>query len=290
MGLQEANRIARAAERVRRRARMSLKVAIPTAAALGAGAAVAVGSIPGSNGTITACYQNVPAGQNGADGQYGALRIIDPSQTTAVDTHVYSCDPAIETTITWNQQGPQGPQGAQGAPGANGATGAKGETGSATINGDTGLTVQKSGGTRIAMTFSSAVPGSLDVDSFSVGLNQVVASSGAAAKASLAAFTFVAGDSSKLFAELAQAESKGAQIKEIDVSVQHMSKGKGTTVETFQLRNASIKHITQGGNKLDVGGVFSGETMSVGTGNNKVPTKLGTVTTTGWDLSKAGGA
>jgi hypothetical protein len=61
-------------------------------------------------------------------------------------------------------------------------------------------------------------------------------------------------------------------------------------VETFQLRNAQIKHITQSGKKLEVGGVFTGETMSVGSGDNKVSTKLGTVTTTGWDLKKNSGA
>lgn len=117
MSREDANRIARAAERTRRYSRMPLKALVPTAAALGAGAAVAIGQIPGSGGTITACYQNVPAGVNGADNQYGALRVIDPSQTTATDTHVYSCDPSTEQTITWNQTGPTGPQGQTGSQG-----------------------------------------------------------------------------------------------------------------------------------------------------------------------------
>ena len=49
MGLDERNRIGRAAERARRRSRASLKVLLPTAAALGAGAAVAIGQIHGSD-------------------------------------------------------------------------------------------------------------------------------------------------------------------------------------------------------------------------------------------------
>ena len=42
--------------RARRRLRMPLKVLLPTVAALGGGAAVAVGSIPDSNGKISGCY------------------------------------------------------------------------------------------------------------------------------------------------------------------------------------------------------------------------------------------
>jgi hypothetical protein len=297
MGLHEANRIARAAERVRRHGRMSLKVALPTAAALGAGAAIAVGSIPGSNGTITACYQTVDAGTAGADQLYGAVRIIDPSNTTDVDTHAYQCDPSTEATITWNQQGPPGQPGANGSNGASGAPGAKGATGAATINGDTGLTVEGGGGTNIAATFSTGIAkpdldkaGQLPLDSFSVGMNQVVASSGAASKASFPAFTFVTDNTGKLFSDLVADETRGLSIGEVDVTVGHATKGKSTTVETFKLRNVVIKHITQSGKKLDVGGVFSAETIVVGSGDNKVPTKLGTVTTTGWDLTKVGGA
>ena len=55
MSQEEASRIARAAHRARR-SRAVAKVALPTAAALGAGAAVAIGSIGGTDQTITACY------------------------------------------------------------------------------------------------------------------------------------------------------------------------------------------------------------------------------------------
>ena len=56
MSQDEAGRIARATERLRRTRGGVMKVALPTAAALGAGAAVALGSIPGGGGTFTGCY------------------------------------------------------------------------------------------------------------------------------------------------------------------------------------------------------------------------------------------
>jgi type VI secretion system secreted protein Hcp len=116
MSQQEASRVARAAERIRRSRGGMLKLAVPTAAALGAGAALAVGSIPGSDQTITACYGNVTDRTD-----FGALRLIDPS--AGGSTLNRSCG-AFEATITWNQRGPQGPQGPQGTNGAAGANGA----------------------------------------------------------------------------------------------------------------------------------------------------------------------
>ncbi len=116
MSREEAERAG--AARLRRGVRAPLKVMLPTAAALGAGAAVAIGSIPGSDGTITGCYYTIPANQGG-DYPYGTLRVIDPSQTTAVDPNVYQCTPN-ERTITWNQRGPMGPQGQTGQQGQPG--------------------------------------------------------------------------------------------------------------------------------------------------------------------------
>ena len=55
MSAEEASRIARAVQRMKHSKR-AVQIALPTAAALGAGAAVAVGSIPGNDGTITGCY------------------------------------------------------------------------------------------------------------------------------------------------------------------------------------------------------------------------------------------
>ena len=123
MSQEEANRIVRAAERLRRTRRAGLKLALPTAVALGAGAAFAVGAIPGGDGTITGCYITNPDGQ-----RYGELRVIDPSlPATLPGTPGPNPQAAClgdEKTITWNQQGPQG---LQGLPGGQGAPGAQGQ-------------------------------------------------------------------------------------------------------------------------------------------------------------------
>lgn len=114
-----------------------MMIVLPTAAALGAGTAIAVGSIPSSNGTITGCYQTVPQGiDTGPATPFGTLRVIDPSQSpssggTASNPDVYSCRTGTESTITWNQQGPPGPQGPQGPAGPQGSQGPGGPQGPA---------------------------------------------------------------------------------------------------------------------------------------------------------------
>lgn len=88
--------------------RRVLKIALPLAAALGAGTAVAIAAIPSSSDqVIHACY---PTGTATAR----TLRVIDAdaNETCA----------AGEATLTWNQTGPQGPQGDPGPPGDNGST------------------------------------------------------------------------------------------------------------------------------------------------------------------------
>lgn len=139
MSAHEANRIVRAAHRLRH-TRGVFKVALPTAAALGAGAAVAVGSIPGSGGTITGCYAGTTGAYIGGDAYDppGALRVIDPSlptQTvgTGTETSPYGnadreCQPE-ETQITWSQSGPAGPTGPSGPTGPEGPAGGKGDSG-----------------------------------------------------------------------------------------------------------------------------------------------------------------
>ncbi|MGH2831528.1 MAG: hypothetical protein ACRDK2_02030, partial [Solirubrobacteraceae bacterium] len=134
MSREEANQIVQEAQRLRR-TRRALKLALPTAAALGAGAAIAVGAIPGSDGTITGCYASPnPATNsdgfpnnvtiNGVTEPPGALRVIDPSlpKTVGPPGRQDIPNPAAqcnteETQITWNQKGPAGPQGATGAAG-----------------------------------------------------------------------------------------------------------------------------------------------------------------------------
>lgn len=130
MSQEEANGIARAVERMRRSRRKGLKFALPTVAALGAGTALAVGAIPGNDGTITGCYvtNTAPAGQ--PSGRIiGDLRLIDTSQSGTLPTGGPNPAGACisgEATITWNQHGPQGPAGVPGAQGPQGAPGPAG--------------------------------------------------------------------------------------------------------------------------------------------------------------------
>jgi hypothetical protein len=71
---------------------------------------VAVASIPGPSGVITACYSK----------SSGTLRVIDSKKT---------CSKKRERTLRWNQQGPRGLQGFQGQPGNNGNDGQNGTAG-----------------------------------------------------------------------------------------------------------------------------------------------------------------
>ena len=111
--------------RPRWRSRRLAYVLLPTGAALGAGAVIASGAIPATDGTINACYS-----------RQGFLRAVD----AAADCR------RNETFVSWNQkglkgdtgaQGDAGPKGekgdtgAQGQPGTAGALGAKGDTGPA---------------------------------------------------------------------------------------------------------------------------------------------------------------
>ncbi|MFL5861461.1 MAG: type VI secretion system tube protein Hcp [Solirubrobacteraceae bacterium] len=116
----------RSSETLRRMSRPPLKLVLPCVAALGAGAAVAVAQIPGSNGVITGCY--VTNVGTSSEPPLGTLRVIDPSNTTTEDSDANSCR-EDEQTITWNQQGPPGAAGALGARGPAGAAGATGPAG-----------------------------------------------------------------------------------------------------------------------------------------------------------------
>ena len=110
-----------ASGRRRWRVSRSLKVLVPTVAALGAGAALAVGQIPGSGNTFTGCVLT----NDDFTVPLGSLRVLDPS--VSGDTE---CTTG-EEQISWNQQGPTGPQGPAGPTGATGAAGATGATGPA---------------------------------------------------------------------------------------------------------------------------------------------------------------
>jgi type VI secretion system secreted protein Hcp len=98
--------------------RRTAMVAVPTVAALGAGAAFAVGAIPSGDGTITGCYD-----------KKGNLRVVDTSADCAKS----------ETALTWNQKGVPGTPGTNGTNGTNGDKGDKGDEGDVGAQGPAGV-------------------------------------------------------------------------------------------------------------------------------------------------------
>jgi type VI secretion system secreted protein Hcp len=107
-----------------------LKIALPTIAALGAGAAVGVAAIPSANGTIHACVNTTT----------GAVRIIDAETGGA-------CVAANnEKEVPWNQQGPPGPAGPQGDVGPQGATGDSGSGSGSSSSNNSFSTPSQAGG------------------------------------------------------------------------------------------------------------------------------------------------
>lgn len=189
MSREEVNRIARAVERARRSRRAALKIAVPTAAALGAGAALAIAAIPSNDGTITGCYITNPDGA-----RWGELRIIDPSQPATIPgtpgPNPQAACLSDEKTITWNQHGPQGPQGVQGPAGAQGPTG-RNLIGSTSFSlGGTGRTFLKLDGIDGEST-DKRHKGDIEISSFSIGASAPRSSGGGggAGKVSFSSFT-----------------------------------------------------------------------------------------------------
>lgn len=128
MSADEATRTVRAAERARRMRSLGVRLGLPVAAALGAGAGLAAGAIPGSDHVIHGCFLSAPP--IGAQERYGQLRVIDPDHpvtlpTGGPDTTSDRCL-SDESAISWNEQGPTGPQGPPGPSGSQGANGADG--------------------------------------------------------------------------------------------------------------------------------------------------------------------
>jgi type VI secretion system secreted protein Hcp len=145
--------------------RRLLRIALPTLAALGAGAAVAFAAIPSPDGTIQACIDP-------ASTRPGAVRIIDAATQTCA---------AGETPLSWNQTGPAGP------PGPPGPQGDPGPAGSATTDTtstptDTFSTPTQAGGPSVDMFLKlDGIPGDstddshkrqIDLESFAFALGR----------------------------------------------------------------------------------------------------------------------
>jgi type VI protein secretion system component Hcp len=286
MSREDANRIARAAERARRYSRLPLKALVPTAAALGAGAAVAIGQIPGSGGTITACYQNVPAGVNGADNQYGALRVIDPSQTTATDTHVYSCDPSTEQTITWNQTGPTGPQGQTGSQGQAGPQGPPSK-----IVPESTLSI-KSPQYEIFLKLAG-VPGDDKklgdperVTEFDLGAAGEISGN---TKVTVQSFDIRKLDENKAGFTFANYVADGAKIPDGQITVESKSAGKAAVVGVWDFKGIHVTSDEFNGSgqpEESVSFSFAEVKASLGEGQQKLTTGWTTAKSVGFDLTQ----
>jgi Collagen triple helix repeat (20 copies) len=105
--------------------RRTRRIVVASVIVLGAAAGVAYATIPAANNVYTACMlKNI-----------GTVRLIDPSLPKS---NLMSHCTALETQVTWNQQGQAGPPGPQGTPGQAGADGAAGAAGPKGDTGDTG--------------------------------------------------------------------------------------------------------------------------------------------------------
>jgi type VI secretion system secreted protein Hcp len=282
MSQHEANQIARETQRMWR-SRRALKFALPTAAALGAGAAIAVAAIPGSDGTITGCYvskvnvdgvhENITISGNAVEAP-GALRVIDPAlpNPTGGPNVAGACQPG-ETKITWNQSGPQGPVGTpgvtgpQGLPGAGGGQGPAGTPGAQELlpavqfgfDNSAGKMFLKLDGVQGEST-DSKHKGDFEISSFSFGAGnggaQAHGGGGGAGKVSFSSFT-ITRPLDKSSPLLQKAAIDGQQYKEVGVFFARKAGGTQQDYLELKLDDVLISSYQTGGS----GGATPTETI-----------------------------
>jgi type VI secretion system secreted protein Hcp len=265
MSAEEASRIAQAVQRMKRSKR-ALQIALPTAAALGAGAAVAVGSIPGSDGTITGCYANA----EGAEIVYkdhsypelpGALRVIDPGLPHTITLPAGGppepnpaavCDPKQETPITWNEKGPQGLAGQTGPQGPPGSAGGQGAPGSPLIGGTTfgvsggGNTFLKLDGIKGEST-DKIHKGEIEIDGFSLSAQgSIQASSGGGGAGKTIQSFQITKKLDKASPLLFQAVATGQHFKDAVLSFTRKAGGKEQTYLKFEFQGILISGVQDG--------------------------------------------
>jgi type VI secretion system secreted protein Hcp len=252
-----------------KRSKRALQIALPTAAALGAGAAVAVGSIPGSDGTITGCYAgstgatlSTPDAPNGIAEAPGALRIVDPSLPHTISNPLGAgpppanlaavCDSDQETQITWNQKGPTGPVGPQGPAGTGGASGAPGTPGAPLIGGTTfgvsggGNTFLKLDGIKGEST-DKIHKGEIEIDGFSLSAQGSIQASGGGGGAGKTIQSFqITKKLDKASPLLFQAVATGQHFKDAVLSFTRKAGGKEQTYLKFEFQGILISGVQDG--------------------------------------------
>jgi type VI secretion system secreted protein Hcp len=256
MSREEANRIARAAERIRRSRRLGLKVAIPTAAAFGVGAAFAVGAIPGSDGTITGCYVTNTDIVPGAN-HPGELRVIDPSLAARLPSGGLNEEAAClngEATITWSQRGPQGPVGLQGPAGPQGPAGAQGPGGAqgSPLIGSTsfgfsggGRTFLKIEGIRGEST-DKQHKGEIEISSFSFGATNASSGGGGAGAGKVISSFTITKKLDKASPLLFKAAATGEHFQKVVISFARKTRGKQLDYLEYKLSQVLISSIQDG--------------------------------------------
>jgi type VI secretion system secreted protein Hcp len=211
----------------------ALKIALPLAAVLGAGTAVAIAAIPGADGTIHACYVTTGA-------TTGAVRFVDETTT--------SC-PSGESYVTFNQTGPQGPQGDPGPPGDSGG----GDTSGGGFGGtDTGTPTQPGGPSADIFLKLDGITGDstdgkhkgeIDVEAVAYGERR----SGKKHIATVRIDKVTDASSPKLLA----ASTSGRHIKSATITFRLQGADPGSAFETFKLSNVVVSTFEQGGANPD---------------------------------------
>jgi type VI secretion system secreted protein Hcp len=211
----------------------ALKIALPLAAALGAGTAVAIAAIPGADGTIHACYTTTGTST-------GAVRIVDETTT--------SC-PSGEAYVTWNQTGPTGPQGDPGPPGDSGGDTSGGGSFGGT---DTGTTTQPGGPNADIFLKLDGVSGDStddqhkgEIDLEAVAYNDKLSGKRHVATIRVDKVTDVS--SPKLLA----ASASGKHFKSATITFRLSGADPGSAFETYKLSNVVVSSFQQGGANPD---------------------------------------
>jgi type VI secretion system secreted protein Hcp len=208
----------------------ALKVALPVAAVLGAGTAVAIAAIPSSSdGVIHACYVTTS----------GALRVID------VEANPPKTCTSGEATLTWNQTGPQGPQGDPGPPGAD-ATDTSGgfgtDTGAAQPGGPSADIFLKLDGIPGDST-DAQHKGEIDVEAVAYGTKR----SGNRRIATIRIDKVYDSSSPKLLA----ASATGRHIKNATITFRLSGAPADSAFLTYHLSNVLVSSYEQGGANSD---------------------------------------
>jgi type VI secretion system secreted protein Hcp len=216
----------------------TLKIALPLAAALGAGTAVAIAAIPSnSDGVIHACY--APGGS-----PPGALRVID------VEANPPQACTNGETTLTWNQTGPIGPQGPPGDPGPPGDSGT--DTGGNFGGTDTGTPTQPGGPSADIFLKLDGVggdstdakhKGEIDLEAVAYGVKR----SGKRHIATIRVDKVTDASSPKLLA----ASTSGHHFKSATITFRLSGADSGSAFETYKLSDVVVSSFDQGGANPD---------------------------------------